>query len=184
MFSLRMDEMEIFWPTTSTMLDFIEDVADISWKSMDPICSSWRQNLAFHTQNLKDGTPDWFSKDLELLGEPMLSTLLMNPHYSKLAESAARINDIIALVPTLHSDGCQVVFDPAALQVARRARDDGVDTVTLTYALYQCTHHIPSLATEKEKHDAATSVLQQIESKNYTLPDAVESALRGFQQEE
>jgi hypothetical protein len=27
-------------------------------------------------------------------------------------------------------------------------------------------------------------VLQQIESKNYTLPDAVESALRGFQQEE
>ena len=110
----------------------------------------------------------------------MVTTLSTNEHYGALASSAAKVDKIYQLIPKLHADGCQIVFDPAKVQQANRLKQDGVDTVTVTYALYQVKKQIPSIANAKDKADAAQAVISQINAKNHKLPDAVTHALEQF----
>ena len=178
-FELRGEEIEIFWPECSEHVEFYKSVEVWPKKIAKEVYGFWQGDLDELVAKAKSGTPDWIGKESELLQEPLRTTLLTNPNYSNLALTAAAIDAQLAAITHLHSDGCELVIDPAALMSVACTKASAIDTVTLTFALFQLTENIPKLP-EVDMSNATKATLDQVSSRNCELPAIIKAALEKF----
>ena len=76
----------------------------------------------------------------------------------------------------LHADGGNIVISPVKMAEATRVKGDAIDTVSVTFTVFQLTVTLAKLEKE-EKKNAAKQLVDSIRDKGYTMPPHLENML-------
>jgi hypothetical protein len=177
LFAMRGRKIEIFGIEVGVK-DFVKNVLNGCRCLADKIYTTWRNDMKALQDELASGTPDWKMTENNVLDNPLLSKLLLNPAYNSLGHNAAKMDAMLTCGVSLHSDGCGNIFDCNAMDAARSTKAYAIDTVSLTYALYHATQHLPKIVDLEDRKTKAGDIIKQIDAKNYTLPEILSTRLK------
>jgi hypothetical protein len=176
-FAMRAGNIELYWPNEiDEQKNFIKEALKNSRKLAQEIYDHWRTALDEEVGKLKSFTPEWRTKE-DLTAEPIRSELLLNPAYAQLPKMTGDLDSTLEAVKLLHSDGCGIVVSPEKLTEADGIKQDAIDTVSVTFTVYQLTQHIPKLMKVEDKKTAAQGVMDGLKEKGYTIPEHLQKAL-------
>jgi hypothetical protein len=175
-YGMREGGIELYWPAdVEKQKEFITMTLYSSNLLTSEIYEDWRNNLDSTLIATKSGIPNWRDKP-DLTQEPIRSDLLLNPHYGDLAKWSAELNSFIEVTKRLHADGGNIVISPVKMAEATRVKGDAIDTVSVTFTVFQLTVTLAKLEKE-EKKNAAKQLVDSIRDKGYTMPPHLENML-------
>jgi hypothetical protein len=163
------------FPYDHYMTDILRNIKEF----LASVYELWRSHISTLKSYIEGDIPDWQAPGAKCLDDPLRTLLIENKKYAELSGCANKMETYINLIHKLHIDKCGTIVDPSMLKDCDTTKAFAVQTVTVTYAVYQCFKGIPDQP-EENRAAAAKIISDQIAAKQVALPEDVAKCLAQF----
>ena len=187
---------ELFAPGAGSHLAYLDGVTNAlnlhnslisqSQGLLTSICEDWAEQLTKLCELIdsmcpKLGDASWQVKEDQLLeNHEYKKVMLQNPHYEFLGPACEHLSAATKLFKDINNDGCGAVLTPEQHKLAKDMVKLGSSTVATTFALYNLTEFLPSIANATKRKSEAELVREQLRNKHVKLTPSMKSCLDSF----
>ena len=97
------------------------------------------------------------------------AALIQNPHYSDCSEYTKELNIAVEVAKNLNSAGQGMLVDANSMKAARSSLEIGMETVAITYAIYQLTTTFPAIVCKFERIEEIKKLRQEMDDRGVAL---------------
>ena len=156
--------------------------ANVGDEAFEALRSQWVADAESLAEAISGMCPAWqpFVEDPGLLSKENIKKLLSNRDYKKISPSCALLGKMVDLNKSFITDTSEVLFSPELVKKCTDVKTLGYDTVSFTYAIYQCYVEIPKLGGAELKTNAVTQLRRALSGKSFTIPVALENRMKAL----